>query len=261
MWHGCKPFAYVRRSTIIQQFCHESSTQPNPAPIAYFYCGRNSAKPQRSDPTEVMRAILKQLMCCGSRWQTDSSTAIEYNHRKLDAEEDGSDIAQLDIHGTTQKIIDTVANTRATIFIDALDECCSNQRHYLLSALNLLLNESTHLIKVLISSQDDMDIVMRLQKLSNIYINIGDNGMDVRRYAQIEVEKAIGDGRLLNDQVSTELREHIIESLQGKANGMYEIGQAQLNDTPDNFRVSLGESANPEIVRWPPYQTERRLGA
>ncbi|KAL9040871.1 MAG: hypothetical protein Q9214_004314, partial [Letrouitia sp. 1 TL-2023] len=216
-------------STVIQRFIDETSTQSNTAPTAYFYCRRSSAEPQRSDPTDILRAILKQLMCCDPKWQTGSTVAKEYKSRKQEAEKDGSDIAYLDIDETTQKIVDITAKTSATIFIDALDECSPEERYRLLRALDILLDESVHLVKVFVSSRDDMDIVIKLQQHPNIYINIKDNKMDIDKFAQVEIEKAIKSGRLLNGQVSAELQNYVITSLQRKANGMYVSPCVQMN--------------------------------
>ena len=110
-----------------------------------------------------------------------------------------------------------------TIFIDALDECCSGKRHELLGALDSLLERSAHLVKVFISSRDDVDIVLRLQKHPNIYINIYDNKDDINRFISARIEKAQTDGRPLKGLVSSELKTFITENLAMKAGGMYVV--------------------------------------
>jgi hypothetical protein len=210
----------MKRSMFVQQFLTETLTCANAAPVAYFYCTRNTAEPQRSDPAEVLRALLKQLMCFKPDWQMESSTAEEYRTRKREAEEDGSNIERLDIWETTREITKAVAEMPVTIFIDALDECRSDQRYQLLQALDHLLESSDHLVQVFVSSREDVDIVLRLQKCPNIYINVDDNRDDINRFVQAEIEKALNDGRLLNGRVSPELRHRITESLIMKAQGM-----------------------------------------
>lgn len=208
------------RSTVIQQLQNESSTCENAAPIAYFYCQRNTAEPQRSDPAEVLLAILKQLLCYKLLWQRDSSTANEYKARKMEAGKDASEVSRFDLLETTDRLVDIVSETPVTIFIDALDECRSNQRHELLGALDVLLERSAHLVKVLVSSRDDIDIVLRLQKHPNIYINIHDNKDDIHRFIQFKIQKAQDDGRLLKGTVSPELITHVTKTLAMKAEGM-----------------------------------------
>ena len=167
---------------VTQQLLTETLTCQNAAPVVYFYCQRNTAEPQRSEPAEVLRAILKQLLCYQALWQTKSSTAKEYRRRKREADEDGSEIERLDISETIQNIIDAVAEMPVTILIDALDECHAKERHQLLWALELLLEKAAQLVKVFISSRDDVDIVLKLQKHPNIYISIYDNKYDITRF-------------------------------------------------------------------------------
>ena len=211
------------RSTVIRQLLVESPASKKLAPIAYFYCQRNTAEPQLSDPTEVLRSILRQLLCYDPLWQTTSSSAEEYRVRKSEAEKDGFEISRLDILETTDQLIDVASQMPVTILIDALDECHSDKRHALLSALDHLLERSTHLVKVFVSSRDDVDIVLRLQKHPNIYVNSGDNTEDIHRFIESEIQKAQNDKRLLKGTVSSELTELIIENLATKAEGMYVI--------------------------------------
>ena len=198
----------------------ENSSCENAAPIAYFYCQRNTAEPQRSDPSEVLRAILRQLLCYNPLWQQGSPTAKEYRLRKKEADEDGYEISRLDILETTDQIIKIASQMPVTILIDALDECHSDQRHGLLRALDVLLENSTHLVKVFVSSRDDVDIVLRLQKHPNIYISVGDNTGDIQRFIQSEIQKAQSDRRLLKGNISPELTKRITENLTMKARGM-----------------------------------------
>ena len=211
----------MRRANVVKQLLAEKSTHANAAPIAYFYCQRNTADIQRSNPTEVLRAILKQIVLCKTDWESASSTAKEYKRRKKEADEDGSDIECFDITETTQQIIDAVVEMPLTIVIDALDECHPDQRHQLLQALDLLLEKSAHLVKVFVSSRDDIDIVLKLQKHRNIYIGVDDNKQDINRFIQSEIQKVQSEGRLLKGMVSSELQDSITDNLARKAQGMY----------------------------------------
>ena len=209
------------RANVVKQLLAEKSTHANAAPIAYFYCQRNTADIQRSNPTEVLRAILKQIVLCKADWESASPTAKEYKRRWKEADEDGSDIECLDLLETTQHIIDAVGEMPVTIIIDALDECHTDQRPQLLKALDLLLEKSAHLVKVFVSSRDDIDIVLKLQKHRNIYIGVDDNKEDINRFIQSEIQKVQGEGRLLKGMVSSELQGSITDSLARKAQGMY----------------------------------------
>lgn len=140
--------------------------------------------------------------------------------RKREADEDGFEISGLNILETTDQIIEIASQMPVTILIDALDECRSDQRHGLLGALDVLLEKSSHLVKVFVSSRDDVDIVLRLQKHPNIYISVRDNTGDIQRFIQSEIQKAQSDRRLLKGTISPELTELITENLTEKAGGM-----------------------------------------
>ena len=215
------PSLTIIRANVVKQLQAEKSTHENAAPIAYFYCQRNTADLQRSNPTEVLRAILKQVVLCKADWEAESPTANEFKRRRGEAERFGSNIEPLDIEETAHQIIDIVVEMPLTIVIDALDECHPDQRHQLLQALELILEKSAHLVKVFISSRDDIDILLKLQKHRNIYIGIDDNEQDINRFIQAEIQKVQSEGRLLKGTVSSELQDYITDSLARKAQGMY----------------------------------------
>ena len=121
---------------------------------------------------------------------------------------------------TIDRLIEIASRMPVTILIDALDECQSGQRHELLGALDVLLDKSAHLVKVFVSSRDDVDIVLRLQKHPNIYISIDDNEDDIHRFIQSEIQKATSDRRLLNGTASPDLTSLITDVMAMKAAGM-----------------------------------------
>ena len=197
----------------------ENSICENAAPIAYFYCQRNTAEPQHSDPTEILRSILRQLLWYVPLSQ-ETFTAKDYKVRKLEADEDGFEVPRLDIMETTDRLIEIASQMPVTILIDALDECQSGLRHELLGALDVLLERSDHLVKVFVSSRDDIEIVLRLQMHPNIYISINDNKEDIHRFIQSEIQKAKSHKRLLKGTASPELTSLITQKLTRKAGGM-----------------------------------------
>ena len=239
----------MRRANVVKQLLAEKSTHENAAPSAYFYCRRNTADIQLSNPTEVLRAVLKQLVLYKADWESESPTAKEYKRRREEADEDGSDVERLDVSETTEHIINAVAEMPVTIIIAALDECHPDQRHQLLRALDLLLEKSAHLVKVFVSSRDDIDIVLKLQKHRHIYIGVDDNKQDINKFIQSEIQKVQSEGRILKGMVSSELQYSIRDSLARKAQGMYVAFQNYHRLKSNRLQVSLGESANPESVR------------
>ena len=143
-----------------------------------------------------------------------------YQRRKEDADQDGSEPVKLSVEYSTELIIALLDHNPATIVIDALDECQQNRRYELMNALNDIIKKSANLVKVFVSSRDDIDIVFKLAGVSNIFINASDNRKDIEDFVHHEVGRAITNGRLLHGQVSDELKSCIINTLIDGANGM-----------------------------------------
>lgn len=75
--------------------------------------------------------------------------------------------------------------------VDALDKYDPLKRHGLLHALRDIIQNSNSLVKVIVLSRDDSDIVCRLNHVPNVYISSDDNGDDVDRFVEQELDKAI----------------------------------------------------------------------
>lgn len=189
------------------------------SPIAYFYCSRDIADPQRADPAEIM-ALLKQIICSEADWQETSAEAQVYRERRIASDEDGDHIMRLNLNDALKYIIERSNSTPLVIVIDALDECTVTERYQLLVALTRLVEESSLIVKILVSSRDDADIVNQFQKTPNIRIEVGNNSGDVLRFVQAELRTALTAGRILNGRVPQHLCDEIHEVLSTKAQGM-----------------------------------------
>ncbi len=118
-------------------------------------------------------------------------------------------------------LISSIARDRECtyIIIDGLDECSDEDRHEVFDALDNIIIRSNKPIKIFLSSRELKDIAFRLRQTPNIYIRADDNITDIHYYVTKRVDRAIQEGRLCGE-VSNELREHIIQSLSSKAQGM-----------------------------------------
>jgi len=114
----------------------------------------------------------------------------------------------------------TTIYSLTTIVIDALDECDRKTRYKLLGALTSIVQRSPGLVKIFVSSRDDRDVVLHLQKSPNLYIKASNNKRDIFRYVQAEIAQAISQKRLLDGTVSPELTQEIIGTLSKQAQGM-----------------------------------------
>lgn len=117
---------------------------------------------------------------------------------------------------------------QTTIVIDALDESDPGERWKLIDALTAIVCSSVTLVKIFISSRDDVDIKLHFQKVPNIYIDLRDNSADIARFVRREVTYSIEKSRFLRLNVTDEFKEEVITTIEGKANGMYASNTMQI---------------------------------
>ena len=107
-----------------------------------------------------------------------------------------------------------------TIIIDALDECDISSRGDLLDALSRILQDSCSLVKILVSSRPDADIVCHFSDCLNIQVEASQNQADVEYYVISEVEYLINRKKLLRGNVPEKLKQTIANYLREQAKGM-----------------------------------------
>ena len=154
--------AYWIRSTVINLMLDADS-----ASTAFFYCARSTAEPARAKPVEILCALLRQLCTSNSDQPVKSPVAREYEARKKKADEDCSTIKRLTVEECTRLIIELTKDHPATIILDALDECEEITRHELLEALDSIISKSANVVKIFVSSRDDIDIVSTFYHVSS----------------------------------------------------------------------------------------------
>ena len=142
------------RSTVINLLLDADS-----ASTAFFYCARSTAEPARAKPVEILCALLRQLCSSNPDQPVKSPVAREYEARQKKSEEDCSTIKRLTVEECTRLIIELTKDHPATIILDALDECEEITRHELLEAFDSIISNSANVVKIFVSSRDDIDIV------------------------------------------------------------------------------------------------------
>jgi len=147
-----------------------------------------------------------------------------YKKMKDEADKHGSDPSELSLEDCVDLILALLKDNPATIIIDALDECDPALRCELLNALDKIIQDSPSIIKVLVSSRDDHDIVNRLDNSPNLYICAKDNSKDIENFVRCQVDLAIRDKKLLCGNVTGILKDYIIKTLIQKAEGMSVLG-------------------------------------
>jgi len=201
-------------SAVVDSFLQESSGQASPAPIAYFYCTKNSAETERSSPDEIMRSILRQLTVSHRSSSTIHERVLqEYERRQAVAKVDGFEIVRLQAAECVRLILDTTAANPATIVVDAVDEIQSSSRHVLLSALIQIVQDSRSVVKVFVTSRDDSNIHALLSDAVAIRIQNKHTRKDMDKFIHQELSSAIQNRRMLNGVVSDSLKQGLISAL------------------------------------------------
>ena len=203
-------------SLVIDRFIDDFEADRNLNPI-YFYCQRNSAEPERSDPEAILRSLVRQMSCLRPGGALLQSVRDLYDARKKEGFAAGS----LESDECTALIlVMTKHRPMTTILIDALDECDPEKRYVLLDALSSIVTDSTGLVKLFVSSRDDRDIILHLGEWPNLKIQASHNQDDIARYVNSEVSKVIHSRKWRSGRVDENIEEEIKLALIKKAQGM-----------------------------------------
>ena len=107
------------------------------------------------------------------------------------------------------------------IVINAFDECDPERRTDLLKILESILQESSNLVKIFVSSRNDQDIVLYLRDYSNLELSSDMNKDDISSFVIAETDNLIKKKKLLALSIDKEnLKMKIIKQVTKKADGM-----------------------------------------
>lgn len=220
--------------TVINVLRSYAATQ---GPVVYFYCNRNDE--ERRSPTMIMQAFVRQLSVAMP--SVPNSLVVEYDKRV------DRGLGTLEFQECTDHFVTLVDRfPQTTIVIDALDESDPNERWKLIEALTATISSSSTLVKIFISSRDDLDIKLQFEKVPNVYIDVQDNSADIARFVRREVTQSIEKSIFLRPNITDEFKEEIICTIQEKANGMYVRNTMQklITFADGLWQVSMGQSSN-----------------
>lgn len=215
---GCGKTKLV--TAVIEELRNERKATQYAAPVAYFYCSRNTAEHERTDACEILRGIIKQLSVPEIDGPILQPTASRYGQKRKETLEDGLRPSALIVSECRELISELIAVTPSTIIIDALDECDTSQRHIILSAILEITSAAQNVVKVLVTSRDETDIITRLTSCANISITANDNSQDIDAFVRNRVEDAISGKRMLYGNISPELKDFIVMTISNGAEGM-----------------------------------------
>lgn len=157
----------------------DANSNSHTSPTAFFYCARSTAEPERAKPAEIMGALLRQLASSKPDLPVKEPVAKEYEARRKKAEDDCSSLKKLTVQDCTRLIVELTKDHPAIIILDALDECEESTRHELLEAFDEIISNSAEVVKVFVSSRDDVDIVSNLRGVIFLVLRMAYNCGDM----------------------------------------------------------------------------------
>ena len=179
--------------------------------MVYFYFNRND--PQRQDPTALLQAIVKQLSIAFPG--LPKLVLAEYKKRQDRGHAEGP----LDWEECRDLIVNLLGiYPQTTVVIDALDECEMDKRWILFDALQAMTG-SSGLVKIFVSSRDETDIRRGLEQIPYLFVDAQKNTVDISNFVRRDVTESLRKGRF-QATVSEKLKEKIISTIAGQANGM-----------------------------------------
>jgi hypothetical protein len=187
-------------------------------PPAFFYCSRNTAEPTRSSPDAIVASVARQLASLQPGHPLLPPIVAAYTKRETEGFASGS----LDIEESRALIIQLIEHyPLTTIVIDALDECDPERRADILESLEIILQQSSSLVKIFVSSRDDQDIVLYLRDYPSLELSSNKNMDDITSFVKAETHSLIKRRKLLALSTSKEnLKTEIIDQVTKGANGM-----------------------------------------
>ncbi|KAK7545345.1 ankyrin repeat-containing domain protein [Phyllosticta citricarpa] len=239
-------------AVIIEDFKRQRASVPQAAPIAYFYCRRDTAEPQRADCEEILRAIVKQLSV--SNGQITGVTIDKYKSKVEDGKKMGLDASPLTKDQSVELILQLTAATPATILIDGLDECGSQQRGAIMLAFKEIIAKSRDLVKVVVCSREEDDIKNRLGHARDISVTSRQNGKDLSRFINLKVKDFIiewGQKPGKKPDELAELEKDIVCALENGAQGMFLWVTLQLEAIRDTEQIVFDEDIRDALTHLP----------
>ena len=233
-------------SIVIEDAKRRFEAGQSPPPV-FFYCSRNAAEPQRSDPAAILSSIVRQLSCTEPGLPLLSPIIEIYERKGQGFSSQGLQIEES--RDLITKLIEYYPMT--TIVIDALDECDPEKRELLLDTIESLLQHSSlGLLKVFLSSRDDQDISCTLREYPNLDLVSSRNSADIEAFVREETDRLVRKQRLLrNSRAKESLKVLIIEEVARATDGMFRWATLQLEML---CTMKLDQDVRARLGRIPP---------
>lgn len=184
--------------------------------LAYFYCDYRDIKKQ--EPSRILCTLLAQLArqhkTIFQRLQAFIQERIKENPASTPRHDELRGNFAHFLEGTLKQIV---------LVVDALDE--STQRKCLMGDFKTFI-QACPMVKIMVSSREELDIIQSFRKLPQVKINQIDVASDIESFVNAEVAARIRDRTLKIRR--PELQQTICETLVNRSEGMFQWVKCQI---------------------------------
>ncbi|KAF5021927.1 hypothetical protein F66182_6030 [Fusarium sp. NRRL 66182] len=203
-------------SVIIDQLLHQAQHNKARWHVAYYYCSGTESESDRANPDAILRSILRQVTVDERARVIDPIVISEYE--KLAKH---YDLCRLDIHDCSTLLQQSTANKTTIIALDAIDELDVLDRAKLIQALELVMQESGGVVKVLVTSRNDMQIKKLLHSATTIEVSREQNRTDIVNFVDKKVTSLVHSRAFLDQDAPHDLLHRIRDALIAGAQEMF----------------------------------------
>lgn len=135
------------------------------APMAYYYCASCDFEPERSQPDDVMRSILRQLTVSTTTNQRKVRDILmsEFDRKQAQSRLKGFDMDKPTIEDCIRLILEVAITDPISIVVDGLDMIEEVHRPKLINALVNIVQKSSSVVKIFLSSRYNGHVISLLE--------------------------------------------------------------------------------------------------
>ena len=200
-------------SVVVDQLLHQRQDKSS---IVYYYCSNTKSEPDRASPDAILRSILFQVAVNRNTGVIDPVIISECE--KLD--NGGPNSVRLGAASCLRLLQQLQMDKTTIIALDAVDELAKPDRAELIQALERLVEDSQGIIKVIITSRNDIQIRKLLPIALTIEVSPHLNSKDIEEFVDKKLASVVRSRTLLLGNVSEILLGRIREFLLAGAQEM-----------------------------------------
>ncbi|KAM0391266.1 hypothetical protein ACHAPZ_011498, partial [Fusarium culmorum] len=204
-------------SVVVNQLLRQRQKNPNQLSVAYYYCSGAESESDRANPDAILRSILAQTAVDREARAINPIIISEYEQLR----KGGNNLIRLGTAGCLQLLQQLTANRTTVIALDGIDELTKPNRAELIQAIERLVEGSQGVIKVLMTSRNDVQTKLLLPSALTVEVSPQLNSQDIENFVDVKLAEAVHSRTLLLGNVSQMLLARIRETLLTGAQEMF----------------------------------------